>query len=526
MKHTYRAIACIAALTSLAIVASSPAADTFNLTGISFFSPRSQSMNAARDIVGWHPFINQPDDGFYGAAAITPSFGQILRASRAAQVMFSNELLDSDTLRVSGSQVANRDDNDILADYFGLSPAFDSQVVLNPFIRTGLIDFSAYFGWKNFYCLVHAPFVYTRWQLGVNELILNDGVEVPFPADYMAATAVEEPVASFGRAVQGNVPFGNVSQGLRNGKFGCPLTKTGLSDLIIAVGWNIANNDYGHAGFNLRMAAPTGNRPHSEFLFEPIIGNGKHWELGLGFSGHALLWEKDGTQEFSFFSDVNLTHQFKTRQRRSFDFKTNGFGSRYILLKEFDASGNYTGNALPAINVSTLDCNVTVDALFDIVFMFGYTYEGFLMDIGYNGWIRTREIITLRDCIAPNTYGFKGIQDVTDTQGVLINTTQSTATLHGDYFVEQAEVADTNSPVFITNCDINLLSAASPLVLTHKFFGHLGYSWTDCSAYTITPYIGLGGEIEFEGINQRKTIDVYNETLSQWSIWLKGGVGF
>ena len=31
------------------------------LRGISFFSPRSQDMNAARDIVGWHPFIHRPD---------------------------------------------------------------------------------------------------------------------------------------------------------------------------------------------------------------------------------------------------------------------------------------------------------------------------------------------------------------------------------------------------------------------------------------------------------------------------------
>jgi len=493
----------------------------FEVEGVSFFSPRSQSTNAARDLVGWHPFINQPYNEPYGAVSITPSFGQILRARRAAQVMFG-----TDYLEISGSQVANRDPNDILADYFGLSTVFESEVQLSPFIRTGLIDFGGYFSWKNFYFIVHAPLVYTRWQLGVNEIVLEDGVGSPFPADYMDATPVTEPVQSWGQAVQGNVTFGQVSQGMKYGKFGCPQSLVGLSDLEMAIGWNLANNNYGHAGFNIRVYAPTGNRPTSEFLFEPMVGNGKHWELGIGFSGHALLWEKDGTQEFSFFSDINIMHSFAASQRRSFDLIMNGFGSRYILLKQFDTDENYTGVCLPAINVTTLDCKVSIDAEFDIVFMFGYTYNEFVMDIGYNGWIRTREIISLDGCIPENTYGFKGIENVTDMFGNLINTTESNATLHGDYLTNQIADADVNSPIFINTCDLDLFSAASPLVITHKLFGHLGYSWPECWPVELTPYLGLGGEIEFEGINERKTVEDYKDTLSQWSIWLKGGFAY
>ena len=37
-------------------------------------------------------------------------------------------------------------------------------------------------------------------------------------------------------------------------------------------------------GLNLRVITPaTDNRPQGEFLFEPVNGNGQHFEFGFGF---------------------------------------------------------------------------------------------------------------------------------------------------------------------------------------------------------------------------------------------------
>ncbi len=41
--------------------------------------------------------------------------------------------------------------------------------------------------------------------------------------------------------------------------------------------------------------------------------------------------------------------------------------------------------------------------------------------------------------------------------------------------------------------------------------------------YYYSPFIGVGGEIEFEGINTRLTEREDKNAISQWGLWLKGG---
>ena len=519
------------------------------LQGVSFFSPRSQSVDAVRYQVGWHPYIHRYDhDSWYITTQITPEFKTSFRSNRIAQALFG-----TNTLFVSGSQATNRNENAILADYFGLSPAFQSEVTLKPEIKNILFSLSGYFGFdqwiKGLYLAIHAPAVWTKWDFKMEETIANSGANTTFPARYMDTATVTPIVGSFVTALRGAHTFGQMTEKMAFGKVCGSQSKWGLSDLLIILGYDIVSREHGYAGLNLRVAAPTGNRPKSIVLFEPLIGNGKHWELGLGFSGRVLIWEKDGDQELSFFANANFTHLFKARQTRSFDFCENGFGSRYILLKEFDADENYTGNLIPAINKTTLCCKVSVDIQFELLAMFGYTYKGFVFDAGYNAWIRSKERISLRECIADRTYALKGIQDVVTGVGELSPLTQSTATLHGNAFSEQAVVVDSNSPVFISTNDLDLRSAASPMVLTHKLFANIGYVWQEdendsyararrslaapCEAQEErrrgegwVPYIGLGTSVEFEGINTSNTEKPNKNTLSQWAFWLKGGIAF
>ncbi len=77
-------------------------------------------------------------------------------------------------------------------------------------------------------------------------------------------------------------------------------SKKGVSDIQIALGWDFFLSEYGFAGLNIRCAAPAGNRSKSIFLFEPIVGNGHHWELGAGFAGRGLIWEKDANKSSHF----------------------------------------------------------------------------------------------------------------------------------------------------------------------------------------------------------------------------------
>lgn len=528
------------------------------LQGHSFFYARSLSVNGAREIAGWLPHIHRYDmiDENYSSFFCAGAYQHSLHGDRMADALFN-----TDRLFISGSTTVDRGINDILADYFGLSPDFESTVRVEPTIQSALLAFSAFFGFnkwcRGLYLQIHLPIAWTKWNLGLHEEIFEGGSDVPFPPNYMDTGAVAPGAQSFVQALKGCTTFGQMQEPLQFGKVCGPQVKKSVSDVQIALGWDFLLSECGFAGINIRCAAPAGNRSKSIFLFEPIVGNCHHWELGAGFAGAGLIWEKDGEQKLYFFGELNMTHLFSSKQRRSFDLgkdichtfpntspcscddetisivgpKQNLFGSRYMLVKEFDEDGNYTGKLSPLINKTTLDCKVRINLQVDIVFMFDYTYNGFVLDAGYNGWIRSREIISLGDdCIPEHTFaidslGLKGIQNVTFNTGALSNATQSDATLFGNYLSDQIIVADPNPPVFIKPFDIDIDSPASPLAITHKLFIYFGYSdQRDC--WCITPFYGFGGEVEFEGVNTRDAKEPLKNTMSQWSIWVKAGFDY
>src|SRR5438445_8312526 len=116
------------------------------LRGISIFSPRSQDRNAARDIVDWHRYIHRWNaEKNYSALSFTPQYNQSLRPSRMDLALFN-----SDTFSLSGSQVPGRaDTQELLADYFGLSPLFASDEYFKPLIRNLIFDMALYIGFDS-----------------------------------------------------------------------------------------------------------------------------------------------------------------------------------------------------------------------------------------------------------------------------------------------------------------------------------------------------------------------------------------
>lgn len=144
-------------------------------------------------------------------------------------------------------------------------------------------------------------------------------------------------------------------------------------------------------------------------------------------------------------------------------------------------------------------------------------------DIGYNGWIRSREKISIEQQIPNNRYGLKGLAFATSPiTGERLNLTQSNATI----FETTNIVFDDPSPVFISNADLNPKSAASPLLLTHKFFVHFAHTFLNTDKYPVSPFIGIGAEIEFEGINTRNAVQPDRTTMGQASVWVKGGISY
>jgi hypothetical protein len=648
---------------------------------IPYISIRSQAENAARELVLWQKQINLYDmDKCYSSFSITPEYTRTFRPTKMAKCLFSDALIGScgdeqcSSFLVQGSTYglnnpptnlnARRSDKALLADYFGLPTDYASIVTIQPKIENFLVDFNFYWGldrWaEGLYFRAHFPVVHTRWSLGFDEEVVqagttnypigyfNDAILGTDPAFYGVARS--SLLNNFGEyAAAGLVP--NLGETvtfkpLEKAKFyGCAKDLTAVADLQMALGWNFwMCNDY-HVGLNIRGAAPTGNRPQGRYLFEPIVGNGKHWELGVGLTSHWMAWQSDDEcDDFSIYLDANITHMFKAHQCRTLDLCGKPL-SRYMLAAKMDAkTANLTdvthtaptyqfANVLtPVANLSTIAVDVSAAIQADVVLKLAYTHKNFQFDLGYEFWTRTCEKIHPRcDCCSSDTqawalkgdafvygFGLNAISAPTVIEPLALSSSEADATI----FCGTGNAQRSGTPLFIQNPGVDnpkaayqtivspgwpnvvnfnpnavaeediwkpMYSSFNPNVfltsetkqwdlrgskgISNKIFGNFGYTWTEHCPWV--PYFGVGAEVEFGqhkcecGCTPASTIcqtnnpapivlqarsrgddccnscntnnncnnncnscddenrdDCCSCAISQWGIWVKGGVSF
>jgi len=245
----------------------------------------------------------------------------------------------------------------------------------------------------------------------------------------------------------------------------------------------------------------------------------------------------------------------------------------------------FSNEFAPIGNLTSFNVDVSVAVNADVVAMFNYTCGNWSWDLGYNFWGRSCEKIKL-DCkcpqtFAPNTWviadnaSFFGC-DATTGDAFPIAASVSNATILGSTFTPAENLAnaqinnpvlagvttggvttalsacsddtvDINTsiqPVFIGQDDINFAKSQG---ISNKVFSHIGYSW-DCECWS--PFFGIGFEAEFAQHNDNCNNDCDSDCntscntdckddcddslkgdcvrcgLSQWGIWVKGGVAF
>ncbi len=481
MKHLSRLI--ISILTSIAL--------SLDATTVPYISIRSQSVDAARDLMGWTDKVNLYDmENLYAVGALTLEGTRSFDPDALAHCLFgfgnvSTLASDEFSINVTGSQVVGRLPTDWLADYFGLPTDFQSTLVFKPRVSNIILDFNFYVGLdeclNGLYFRVHAPLVATRWNLNFHENLLENGANA-YPAGYFAPSAVprssllSQAEDFFSDEDVPTLPNGVTFESLAFAQFEqTRQSKSALAEIQMALGYNfLLCQDY-HFGFNFRVYAPTGNRPLGLFVFEPICGNGKHWEVGIGYTGHYTFWESDDEESsFGFYSDGNFTHMCRAHQTRTFDL-IGLPDSRYMLAERLGlpanppnlygnpAQGTAAGSTVPSAqfanayapvaNLSTIPVNVSAAIQADIVALFNYTTCGLSVDVGYNFWGRSCEKITVRMDEGPlrlasgnvwalkgdaNVYGFVAENAVipppppsfTAGQAIALSATESTATIN------------------------------------------------------------------------------------------------
>jgi hypothetical protein len=359
------------------------------------------------------------------------------------------------------------------------------------------------------------------------------------------AAGVASTVGSLEAALTGGT-FGDMQTPWAFGRFPfCSQNKNAVAGVALVAGWNFWQSDCSHFGLFFQYVAPTGNRPDPRYLFSPVVGNGRHHEVGGGLSAHYELWNNDCDQALNVYLDGFVMTALRNCQTRSFDFQGKGCLSRYMLLEALTpattvplAPTTYTGALINGINFATRRAQVKISVKGDATLRFVYTHGGFNFGFGYNAYGQSEEDVRLAnapvtDCngaaaINPAVvYGFKGCASLYTAGGALIApaVTQSGATIN-TCGVADAVTQGIPDPVAVApaaSCSgstdllstgvLNLDSGAAPKQFTNKGFATLDYTWNECD---YAPYLGIGGEAEGGS----------KYSMNQWGIWIKGGLQF
>jgi len=558
--------------------------------GRSFFNPRPQDFGGGRDMLHaleyYHDACLPSDqDGCRrcGTFSVAGVYEQLFQTDRQANYFFG-----TDTLTFSGSRVVGRDGaNEILADYFGLPTDFRSVVSFDPSVRTAMADIRyTYYTrlWdKRWFMQINAPVVWTEWDLGLSECCCQNACSpgtLAYPAGYMGSDRIvrDQMPCNVSQAWSGCVaPFGDYEP-LKYGRIDGEQRKVALADIALYGGVCLVDAVDHFFAAHVRVVAPTGNRSHACYLFEPMVGNGNHWELGGGFSGYARLWKHDEDRHvFHLYGEGTISHLFQSWQKRSYDFKLNGPLSRYVLIEEMgnpiveglmingiDADIQYHGKIMPAINETTLNSLISIGVQANVSLKLVYVHhEQCSLELGYTLWARTQEKLHCRQRFPCGNFAIKGDAQVygfgaVDELFVGLNATQhgstitqpqeggnasqnftnenadsaALATFRTDVLAQTtlpgavdtgitvlADVNGSSLPQLICDSHLDTLSALHPLAISNAIFVNAYHRWRP-DEHT-QPFVGLGGKVEVDGTNEKR-----NSAQSLWSVWLEGGVSF
>lgn len=629
MNQLFKKIFSITALVSVVAIQANNSTPTI--------APRSQGFHAPRQRdageVGHTHLYDM--ESWYGTLDIGIGYMRSFRDNRIACCLFNSDLICDDccenTIKVQGSKVANRDAKAWLADYLYLNCNYDGSFCIKPLIQNVVVDLDFYIGldeWVNgMYFRLYGPINWTKWETRFCVTDPETVLTVSCSAGYFTPSGTEKFLSSLADYFGGKAPTSvdNITfQGLKWAKMSCNCdeTRTGFADLRAELGWNFLQDEDYHLGIGIHAAAPTGNKRHADFVLDPVVGNGNHWELGGTIHGHYVFWRsEDEEKHFGFYVDAIVTHLFKAKEQRTFDLvgKDN---SRYMLASKFTktvtnslagrstagtstvgstaATSQFGLQYAPVANLTTTDIKVSVGAQADVAAWFNFTSRGFSWDIGYDFWGRSCEKFDCPDECDPcnpdsifitanaNTwalkgdarmFGFAGAADgaaIVADQAVALSATQNNATIHAGTNVTAVNAALTNvqlqnggvdnplfaiagagvrlihtplaqgganansnqiltsiQPVFIKSTDVELQGTKG---ISNTVWTHLSYTW---DRDNWMPYLGIGGAAEFGSGSCDDCDDCDNTctgnsscdscfkcSLSQWSVWLKGGISF
>jgi hypothetical protein len=362
------------------------------------------------------------------------------------------------------------------------------------------------------------------------------------------------PAQSLAQALNGYT-FGNLAARNYN-KLNFDLdSKMGLADLPMTLGYDFIKSDAYHLGAYAKFVIPTGTKIDTCYLenaLSPIIGNGRHFELGGGISAHASVYASDHAA-FSLCLDGYATHLFAASQVRSFDL-TGQPMSRYALVYslEADESGELSNtgdlSAIGDVNVYNGDVSAAIRGEFVLEGI--WSMRNFELGAGYafagqsaekmsdcsNSCSTSTSVATQYALVGDALQNVVGIGPVTPasatTETALLTLTGATGVAAVNFINlgssdQAAQVASGENAMYSYGEPVDLDEAAFALPsldnnsglmgaqILNRIFAHADYVMQN---HDWQPQIGLIGSIGFVPSNYT--------TASYWELGARGGFVF
>jgi hypothetical protein len=341
-----------------------------------------------------------------------------------------------------------------------------------------------------------------------------------------------------------------------------------VADIQLQLGWDFYKKECHHFGAYVKAVVPTGTEIDKDYMkntFTALIGNGKHFELGLGLSAHAQLWECDD-KYLDIVFDAYATHLFKKSQFRTFDLADKPL-TRYALLKQLgtnaaadktlptaiaqvsgkpaqnDDSYPFNGVLVPVSNIYNGCYDVSADIRGEGILELLYSACDWKMGLGYAFSGKSKEKICGGSCSTvattlSNSYGLKGISAMNDigiqspatnADGAFAGTTTTYLSYNNDidpasdmytYDINiNGDDKEKNSADSLASSLINsVVSNRSGLMegqILHRIYAHADYTWSE---NCWMPTIGILGSVSFTTCSYK--------TPKNWDLGARLGISF
>lgn len=369
-----------------------------------------------------------------------------------------------------------------------------SAITMSPqqkFIGTGI---SGRYGFKEkWWFLFEAPYLSVENNLNLEEVIINDG------------GGINPGLGLGGEVSTSTTMIGAFNQpGMLYGKISGKQKAFGFSDITVLIGYDFNNRATSYFSPYVGLLLPASNKPTAEFVWEPILGNNKHFGFIGGLYGHTLMYSHGHNYFwFSYFSQAQFL--MSNTQKRSFDLK-RGPWTRYLAM--YADNNDRTSSTITlgtagikefGINLMTKDVHVSPGVYNFAVSSLSVINRNFNATAGITGFIKPAENLSFVEPWKPGPI----VADFLVGNDANILRTIS----------DLSSGAEVNTDYRILSEDINMESAASDNVIVGGLYFTIGYYRNDPH----TKLYEVGGALETAA---------QNNGISRYSLWGKFQITF